>query len=98
GRFIGMTMLSAVAGVYAARLGDRALALRLFREGYAEFVQEPFRETNEFSVARFPDKPRVGPFMANLGGFLTSLLFGLTGLQLSEAQPDRWFRRPLVLP
>ena len=55
-------------------------------------------ETNEFSLKRFPDKPRVGPFMANLGGFLMSCLYGLTGLQLSAAEPAEWFTRPVVLP
>jgi hypothetical protein len=55
-------------------------------------------ETNEFSLKRFPDKPRVGPFMANLGGFLMSCLYGLTGLRLSDAEPAEWFIRPVVLP
>src|SRR5256714_8437325 len=98
GEFAGNPMLSALLGVYAARLGDRAASLRWFEQGYADFVQEPFMETNEFSVKRFPDKPRVGPFMANLGGFLMSCLYGLTGLHLSAAEPAEWFTRPVVLP
>jgi hypothetical protein len=96
--FVGRPMLSALLGVYAARLGDRGGALRWFEEGYADFVQEPFGEPNEFSRTRFPDKPRVGPFMANLGGFLMSCLFGLTGMVLSSSEPDGWFKRPVVLP
>src|SRR5437667_12519728 len=91
-------MLSALLGVYAARVGDRTASLRWFERGYADFVEDPFSETNEFSLKRFPDKPRVGPFMANLGGFLMSCLYGLTGLQLSAAEPAEGFTRPVVLP
>jgi trehalose/maltose hydrolase-like predicted phosphorylase len=98
GEFVGTPMLSALLGVYAARIGDRAGSLRWFEQGYADFVEAPFLETNEFSLKRFPDKPRVGPFMANLGGFLMSCLYGLTGLRLSEAEPAEWFTRPVVLP
>src|SRR5438477_11539286 len=36
--------------------------------------------------------------MANLGGFLMSCLYGLTGLQLSSAEPAVWLTRPVVLP
>lgn len=36
--------------------------------------------------------------MANLGGFLMSCLYGLTGMQLSAAEPSEWFTRPVVLP
>jgi trehalose/maltose hydrolase-like predicted phosphorylase len=98
GEFVGTPMLSALLGVYAARIGDRTGSLRWFEQGYADFVEAPFMETNEFSLKRFPDKPRVGPFMANLGGFLMSCLYGLTGLRLSDAEPAEWFTRPVVLP
>ena len=98
GEYVGRPMLSALLGVYAARAGDRAGALRWFERGYADFVEDPFSETNEFSLRRFPDKPRVGPFMANLGGFLMSCLYGLPGLVLNAAEPAGWFKRPVVLP
>jgi trehalose/maltose hydrolase-like predicted phosphorylase len=98
GEFVGYPMLSALLGTYAARLGDRAGALHWFEKGYADFIEDPFTETNEFSRKRFPDKPRTGPFMANLGGFLMSCLYGLTGLQLSPAEPAEWLTRPVVLP
>src|ERR671935_1012462 len=96
--FVGRPMLSALLGTYAAWAGDRAGARRWFESGYAEFVQEPFTEANEFSPRRFPDKPRVGPFMANQGGFLMSCLFGLTGLRLNAGEPAGWFTRSVVLP
>ena len=98
GDYVGRPMLSALLGVYAARVGDRTASLRWFERGYADFVEDPFSETNEFSLKRFPDKPRVGPFMANLGGFLMSCLYGLTGLVLSAAEPAEWCTRPVVLP
>src|SRR5438270_1061562 len=98
GEYVGRPMLSALLGVYAARAGDRAESVRWFERGYADFIEDPFMETNEFSLKRFPDKPRVGPFMANLGGFLMSCLYGLTGLVLSAAEPAAWFTLPVVLP
>jgi len=98
GEFVGYPMLSALLGTHAARLGDRAGALHWFEKGYADFIEDPFTETNEFSRKRFPEKPRTGPFMANLGGFLMSCLYGLTGLQLSSAEPAEWLTRPVVLP
>ena len=91
-------MLSALLGVYAAWMGDRAGARRWFEQGYLDFLQDPYTEANEFSRTKHPDKPRVGPFMANLGGFLMSCLYGLTGLQLSAGEPGEWFTRPVILP
>ena len=96
--FVGRPMLSALLAVYAAWIGDRAQALRWLEEGYADFAEAPFAEVNEFSRKRFPDKPRVGPFMANLGGFLMDCLYGFTGMELSAAEPADWFRRPVTLP
>jgi hypothetical protein len=95
--YVGYPMLSAPLGAWAARLGDRALSARLFEVGYAEFIEEPFRITNEFS-RRFPDRPRAGPLVANVGGFLTSLLYGLPGLEVGPGDPDSWCRRPVVMP
>ena len=92
GEFVGTPMLSALLGVYAARIGDRAGSLRWFEQGYADFVETPFMEQ---TVADLPS-PRA--FMANLGGFLMSCLYGLTGLHVSAAEPAEWFTRPVVLP
>jgi trehalose/maltose hydrolase-like predicted phosphorylase len=97
GAYVGYPMLSAPLGAWAARLGDRALSARLFEEGYAEFIEEPFRVTNEFS-RRFPDRPRAGPLVANIGGFLTSCLLGLTGIVLGPEEPQAWCRREAVMP
>jgi hypothetical protein len=97
-KFVGSPMLSALLGVYAAWIGDRAAARRWFEAGYLDFIEEPFAETNEFSRVKHPDKPTVGPFMANLGGFLMSCVYGLTGMELSAAEPAEWFKRRVVLP
>jgi trehalose/maltose hydrolase-like predicted phosphorylase len=97
GAYVGYPMLSAPLGAWAARLGDRTLSARMFEEGYADFIEEPFRVANEFS-RRFPDQPRAGPLVANVGGFLTSCLYGLTGLVPGPDDPATWARRPAVMP
>jgi hypothetical protein len=97
-KYAGQPMLSAMLGVYGARLGDRAAALDLFEKGYGQFVIDPYTITTEYSPTAFPDHPRAGPFTANLGGFLTSCLYGLTGMQLSSGDPATWFRRKVILP
>src|SRR5207237_9214259 len=66
--YVGRPMLSALLCVFAARLGDRAGALRLLQECYGDFVQDPFGDPNACSTIRFPDTPRVGPFMATAAG------------------------------
>lgn len=97
GPYVGYPMLSAPLGAWAARLGDRALSARMFEQGYADFLDEPFRVTNEFG-RRFPDEARAGPLMANVGGFLISLLYGLTGLALGSGDVASWARRPATMP
>jgi trehalose/maltose hydrolase-like predicted phosphorylase len=96
--YVGSPMLSPLLGTYAARIGDRRRSLRLFQEGYAEFINPPFTETDEFSRTRFPEKPRVGPFQANLAAFLTACMFGLTGVAVGPGDPATWPARPVVMP
>jgi hypothetical protein len=96
--YLGRPMLSPLLGVFAARLGDRGRSLELFERGFADFVQEPFGEVHEFSRRRFPDKPPCGPFMANLGAFLSACLYGLAGLEVTFGDPAGWCQRPVVLP
>src|SRR5205814_1639495 len=93
GEFVGYPMLSALLGVYAAWIGDRERSLELFEQGYADFILEPFTETDEFSRKKFPEKPRVGPFQANLGGFLSACVYGLPGIRIVPADPAEWARR-----
>ena len=75
-RGVILKMMSAPLGLYAARLGDRRLSARLFQEGYAEFINEPYTETNEFSVRRYPDKPQVGPGSPTWVGSLSAASTG----------------------
>jgi trehalose/maltose hydrolase-like predicted phosphorylase len=95
--YVGYPMLSAPLGAWAARLGDRELSAKMFEAGYAEFIEEPFWVTNEFS-SRFPDRARAGPLVANVGGFLTSLLYGLPGIEADVNEPQSWSRRSVVMP
>jgi hypothetical protein len=91
-------MLSPLYGVWASRTGDRALALRLLDEGYAQLIGPRFLQTLEMRPDREPEKPNAGPFFANLGGFLSSVLFGFPGLEMNEEAPATWPSRPVVLP
>lgn len=96
--YIGSPMLSALYGVWAARLGDRRQALRLLEEGYGQFIQGRFLQTLEYRADRFPEQPRAGPFFANIGGFLTGLLFGFTGLRPGPGEASNWVERDASLP
>jgi trehalose/maltose hydrolase-like predicted phosphorylase len=97
-RYVGAPMLSALLPVYAARLGDRDRALELLERGYEDFILEPYTITDEYSRSVFPDMPRAGPFTANLAAFLTSVLYGFTGLRLGAGDPATWCSRPVTMP
>jgi hypothetical protein len=97
-KYVGAPMLSALLGVYAAWVGDRRQSLRLFRDGYASYRLEPFTMIDEYWCKKFPEMPRAAPFIANIGGFVSSLLFGLPGIRTSAEAPPTWCRRPVILP
>ena len=97
-KYIGSPMLSALYGAWAARAGDRDLALKLLDDGYRQFCVGRFLQTLEYRADRFPEQPQAGPFFANIGGFLTGLLFGFTGLKVGPGPPSTWAERPVVLP
>lgn len=96
--YVGAPMLSALYGVWAAWSGDRALSARLLDEGYAQFISGRFDQTLEYRKDVFPEQPPAGPFFANIGGFLTSLLLGFPALRPDLGPPETWPRRPVVLP
>jgi trehalose/maltose hydrolase-like predicted phosphorylase len=96
-RYAGTPMLSAFLPYYAARAGLESLSEELLETGYADFVNDPWLEVDEFSKA-VPGKPRVGPMFANIGGFLTTLLYGYPGIRLGAGDPETWRERPVVMP
>ena len=96
--YVGSPMLSALYGVWAVRAGDSRLALKLMDEGYAQFITGRFRQTLEYRPDRFPEQPRAGPFFANMGGFLMSLMLGLPALRPNAGDVETWAERPVRLP
>jgi hypothetical protein len=96
--YIGSPMLSALYGVWAAWCGDRELSLRLLDEGYAQFSADRFDQILESRPDTQPDVPRAGPFFANMGGYLSGLLYGFPGIRPTSGEPSSWSRRPVVLP
>ncbi|HLK26197.1 MAG TPA: glycoside hydrolase family 65 protein [Caulobacteraceae bacterium] len=96
--YIGSPMLSALYGVWAARTGNRTLAAELLDAGYARFCTGRFTQTLEYREDVFPEQPRAGPFFANLGGFLMSLILGFPGVTPGPGEPQSWCRGPVVLP
>ena len=96
--YVGSPMLSALYGAWAARTGNRRLALKMLDEGYAQFTSGRFLQTLEYRRDKFPEQPVAGPFFANMGGFLMGLLFGFTGIQPSSASVNEWSLRKAVLP
>jgi protein-glucosylgalactosylhydroxylysine glucosidase len=95
--YVGTPMLSAFLPFYAARVGLQSLSEELLETGYANFVNDPWLEVDEFTKV-IPGKPRVGPMFANIGGFLTTLFFGYPGLRLGAGDPETWCERRVVMP
>jgi hypothetical protein len=96
--YVGSPMLSALLGAWAAMLPDRARAARLFEEGYGKFSCDRFNVVHEYRDDKFPDEPVSGPFLANIGGFLMSCMYGLTGIRIGPGTPDTWCVRPVSMP
>jgi len=95
--YLGMPLLSALLGVFAARRGERELAAELFAEGIFPFVIDPFMMFTEVS-GRIARGRRTAPFLTNAASFLMACLYGLTGLQLDSGDPQDWARHPITLP
>ncbi|HEU0243252.1 MAG TPA: hypothetical protein VFQ75_05060 [Candidatus Limnocylindrales bacterium] len=96
-RYVGTAMLSAFLPYYATRAGLPDAARELLETGYGNFINEPYLETDEFTKLA-PEQPRTGPMFANIGGFLTTLLYGYPGLHLGPGEPETWAESPVVLP
>src|SRR5690606_26336978 len=78
--YIGAPMLPALYPTWAVLAGDRALALRLFEEGYAAYDKGRFHQCLEYRPDHPDSQVAAGPFFANLGGLLLGLLLGMTGV------------------
>ena len=96
--YVGSPMLPALYGAWAAWAGDRDLSLKLLEEGYGLYQYGRFQQTLEYRLDLPSEGVATGPFFANMGGFITGLLFGLPGLKVTDADPDQWPSRPVVLP
>ena len=95
--YVGAPMLAAFYPAWAAWLGDRDLALKLMEEGYGAYQSGRFAQTLEYRLDK-ADGPAAGPFFANMGAFLLTLLLGLTGVRLDGGPPEGWPHRPIMLP
>jgi protein-glucosylgalactosylhydroxylysine glucosidase len=55
--------------------------------------------THEYRDDRLPEgQPPAGPFTANIGGFPTACLYGLTGPHARRRDPSEWPRRAAATP
>jgi hypothetical protein len=95
--YVGAPMLSALLPVFAARAGEAVVAAELLERGYGDFINDPFLEPDEYPRAR-TDRPRASPMFANLSGYLTGVLFGMTGIKLGYGPPEEWAVRPAAMP
>nr|WP_246347448.1 glycoside hydrolase family 65 protein [Brevundimonas basaltis] len=95
--YAGAPMLPALYGTWAAWAGHRDLSLKLLEEGYGKYQYGRFQQTLEYRLDTV-DGVASGPFFANMGGFLTGLMFGLTGIRVGPGDPESWPARPVVLP
>jgi len=96
--YVGSPMLPALYGTWAAWAGDRALSLKLLEEGYGLYQYGRFQQTLEYRVDLPSEGVASGPFFANMGGFLTGLMFGFPGIKVGPGEPESWPSRPVVLP
>ena len=96
--YVGSPMLPALYPVWASMAGDRALALKLFDEGYAKYDSQRFHQCLEYRKDHPDSAVPAGPFFANLAGMLSGLLLGLTGIVTDETDPMNWPRRAITLP
>ncbi|HUD95852.1 hypothetical protein [Sphingobium sp.] len=96
--YIGSPMLAAFYPAWAAMAGDRELAMLLFEQSYAAYDAGRFHQCLEYRMDHPDSAVPAGPFLANIGGMLMTMLLGLPGLEISDESPKAWAKRPVVLP
>ncbi len=94
--YIGMPMLTANCAVWACRGGARKLALELLEGSYLGRQCDPFMMLTE--CIGFRQDVVDENFVTDQGGLITALMLGMTGLNVSDADPEQWARHPVVLP
>jgi hypothetical protein len=67
-------------------------------EGYGRFITGRFLQTLEYRPDKFPEQPMAGPFFANMGGFVLSVLLGFPRLVPGSGDPESWAQGEAVLP
>jgi trehalose/maltose hydrolase-like predicted phosphorylase len=95
----GMPMLSTLTPTWAVRTGDRESARSMLESGVLPFLREPFMMFSELGkgVGGFSGDDTTC-FMATLGGYLLTCLYGFTGIQLDAGDPREWGKFPVTLP
>jgi len=96
-RYAGVPMLSGFLAYYAVAAGLPDHATQLLESGYADFIDEPFLETDEFTKLR-TDLPRAAPMFANIGAYVMTLIYGYPGIRVGPGDPASWCERPVVMP
>ena len=106
--YYGMPMSSSNCAVWAARMGDRAEAIKALELGMATRMHEPFRQfveavptTAEGIWAGAQSEPWLTKrtcFVTACGGFLTAALLGFPGLCFNDGDPQSWAQHPVILP
>lgn len=74
----GAMMTITLFSVVAAELGDRELVNKLFPISYKGYLRPPFN-----ALAETPSTDSIN-FLTGAGGFLQQIIFGFTGLRLTE--------------
>ena len=74
----GAMMTITLFSVVAAELGDRELVNKLFPISYKGYLRPPFS-----ALAETPANDSIN-FLTGAGGFLQQIIFGFTGLRLTE--------------
>ena len=78
--------ICAVYGALASHFGDRAAGREILASFPALYMLPPYYTTTEVRSAYAPSGSRTfGHYMTNWGSHLSAVLFGLTGLRISNA-------------
>lgn len=96
--YLGMPMLSALLGVYAARRGKREFSRQLFEAGIFPHLAETFMQFSEGSADCQIFSSTPTPFLSNPAGMLMACYYGFTGLELGPGDPQSWCKHPVVMP